>query len=83
MRGVVRWLRPGSRFAFQRQVHQMHRTDRTQGIIFADVQGGLQGGLEGGLRGNDGGNYGGLYDSDLSSFLTPSPSRERNSSNNI
>ena len=37
MRGVVGWLRPGSRFAFQRQVRQMHRMHRTQGIIFADV----------------------------------------------
>jgi len=37
MRGVVGWLRPGSRFAFQRQVCQMHRMHRTQGIIFADV----------------------------------------------
>jgi len=36
MRGVVGWLRPGSRFAFQRQVRQMHRMHRTQGIIFAD-----------------------------------------------
>jgi len=36
MRGVVGWLRPGSRFAFQRQVRQMHRTHRTQDIIFAD-----------------------------------------------
>jgi len=39
MRGVVGWLRPGSRFAFQRQVRQMHRMHRTQGIIFADVVG--------------------------------------------
>ena len=37
MRGVVGWLRPGSRFAFQRPVRQMPRTHRTQGIIFADV----------------------------------------------
>jgi len=37
MRGVVGWLHPGLRFAFQRQVRQMHRTHRTQGIIFADV----------------------------------------------
>jgi len=36
MRGVVGWLRPGSRFAFERLVRQMHRTHRTQGIIFAD-----------------------------------------------
>jgi len=37
MRGVVGWLRPGSRFVFQRPVRQMHRMHRTQGIIFADV----------------------------------------------
>jgi len=37
MRGVVGWLRPGSRFAFQRQVRQMHRMHRTQDIIFADA----------------------------------------------
>jgi len=36
MRGVVGWLRPGSRFAFQRQARQMHRMHRTQGTIFAD-----------------------------------------------
>jgi len=41
MRGVVGWFRPGSRFAFQRQVRQMHRTHRTQGIIFADVYAGV------------------------------------------
>jgi len=34
---MVGWLRPGSRFAFQRQVRQMHRTHRTQGNIFADA----------------------------------------------
>jgi len=36
MRGVVGWLRPGSRFAFQHQVCQLHRMHTTQGIIFAD-----------------------------------------------
>ena len=35
---VVGWLRRGSRFAFQRQVRQMHRMHRTQDIIFADVK---------------------------------------------
>ena len=30
--------RPDSRLAFGRQVRQTHRTHRTQGIIFADVE---------------------------------------------
>jgi len=36
MRGVVGWLRPDTRLAFQRQVRQTHRTHRMQGNIFAD-----------------------------------------------
>jgi len=33
-----RGLRPDSRFAFQGQVHQTHRTHRMQGIIFANAK---------------------------------------------
>jgi len=57
MRGVVGWLRPGSRFAFQRQVRQMHRMHRTQGIIFADVEkevGARRGGQKSGWREGNG-----------------------------
>ena len=37
MCGVVGWLCPDSRSAFQRQVHQTPRTHRMQGTIFADA----------------------------------------------
>jgi len=35
MRGVVGWWRADLRFAFQRQVRQMHKTQQVQGFIFA------------------------------------------------